>query len=265
MTPKQCALGGLAGKRIVVTRPSAQAAGLAAAITANGGTALLFPALEIRDIENPQVLFAILDRLDSFDLAVFMSPNAVSKGLEILSTRRGPGWPGTVRIAAIGSGSRRELGQHGIGSVLAPPSQADSEALLALPELQAAAGRRVVIFRGEGGRDLLGEALAARGAVVEYAECYARARPQPDCAPLLAAWARGEVDAVTVSSGEGLANFHEMIGGPGQEWLKRTPLFVPHQRVAGQAVRLGAGRVELAGPGDAEVVAALVAYFRDAK
>ena len=259
------ASAGLAGKRVVVTRPSAQAAGLAAAIAANGGTALLFPALEIRDIEDPQALFEILDRLDSFDLAVFISPNAVRKGLEILRTRRSPGWPGTLRVAAIGSGSRRELEQQGIGAVLAPTAQADSEALLALPELQAVSGRRVVIFRGEGGRELLGDALTARGAQVEYAECYRRARPQLDCAPLLAAWARGEVDAVTVSSGEGLASFFEMIGELGQQWMQRTPLFVSHERVAGEAAALGAGNVRVAGPGDAEVVAALVAYFRDAK
>jgi uroporphyrinogen-III synthase len=73
------------------------------------------------------------------------------------------------------------------------------------------------------------------------------------------------VDAVTVSSGEGLANFFDMIGESGQRWLKRTPLFVPHERVAGAAVGLGAETVQVAGPGDAEVVAALVAYFRDAK
>ena len=255
----------LAGKRVVVTRPSAQAAGLAAAITANGGTALLFPALEIRDIDDPHTLFAILDRLDSFDLAVFISPNAVRKGLAILQSRRGPGWPGTLRVAAIGRGSRRELEQQGIGAVLAPPAQAGSEALLALPELQAAAGRRVVIFRGEGGCELLGDALAARGAQVEYAECYRRTRPQADGAPLLAAWARGEVDAVTVSSGEGLASFFEMIGKPGRQWMQRTPLFVSHERVAGEAADLGAGNVRVAGPGDDEVVAAMVAYFRDAK
>jgi uroporphyrinogen-III synthase len=265
MTPKERAAGGLAGKTIVVTRPSVQAAGLARRIEREGGRALLFPAIEIRDIEDLRPLHAILDRLADFDLAVFISPNAVLRAFNHLRARDIPGWPRKLRAAAIGRGSRRELGRHGIEDVMAPSAEADSEALLALPGLQALEGKRVVIFRGEGGRELLGDALAARGAVIEYAECYVRARPQPDCAPLLAAWTRGEVDAVMVSSGEGLANFYEMIGKPGQERLKRTPLFVPHERVAGQAVRLGAGRVQLAGPGDTEVVAALVAYFRDAK
>ena len=248
-----------------MTRPSAQAAGLAAAISAEGGTALLFPALEIRDVEDPQALFAILDRLERFDLAVFISPNAVRKGLEHLSVRRSAGWPGKLRVAAIGSGSRSELERHGFGAILAPSAQADSEALLALPELEAMEGRRVVIFRGEGGRELLGASLAARGAAVEYAECYRRVPAHTDCAPLLAAWARGEVDAVTVSSGEGLAGFFAMIGERGRHWMQNTPLFVPHERVAVEAAALGAGNVRVAGSGDAQAVAALVAYFRGAK
>lgn len=255
----------LAGRRVVVTRPSAQAAGLAAAIGAQGGTALLYPALEIRDVDDPRALFAILDRLERFDLAVFISPNAVRKGLENLSVRRRDGWPAKLRVAAIGGGSRRELERRGFRDVLAPSAQADSEALLALPELEAMEGRRVVIFRGEGGRELLGAALAARGAAVEYAQCYRRVRAPTDCAPLLAAWARGEVDAVTVSSGEGLAGFFAMIGEPGRHRMRDTPLFVPHERVALEAAALGARNVRVAGSGDAEAVAALVAYFRDAK
>jgi uroporphyrinogen-III synthase len=265
MRPADCAARGLAGKRIVVTRPSAQAAGLAGAIERAGGTALIFPAIEIRDVEDLRPLFAILDRLEDFDMAVFISPNAVHRAFDLVRARHAAGWPHNLRVAAIGRGSRRELERQGIEQVVAPLVDADSEALLALPELEVLAGRRVVIFRGQGGRELLGDALAARGAVVEYAECYRRTRPQTDCGPLLAEWARNAIDAVTVSSGEGLANFCDMIGASGRQWLKRTPLFVPHERVAGQAVGLGAGRVRVAGPGDAEVVAALVAYFRDAK
>lgn len=265
MKPADCAARGLAGKRIVVTRPSAQAAGLAGAIERAGGTALVFPAIEIRDIENLRPVFAILDRLEDFDMAVFISPNAVRRAFDLMRARRASGWPRNLRVAAIGRASRHELERQGMEQIVAPPVDADSEALLALPELGALAGRRVVIFRGQGGRELLGDALAARGAVVEYAECYRRTQPQTDCGPLLAAWARDEIDAVTVSSGEGLANFCEMIGESGRCWLKRTPLFVPHERVAGHAAGLGAGRVRVAGPGDAEVVAALVAYFKDAK
>src|SRR5438874_1776354 len=82
--------------------------------------------------------------------------------------------------------------------------------LLERTEMQHVAGKRVLIVRGEGGRELLGESLAARGALVEYAQCYRRVRPAIDAAPLLAAWRRGELDAVTVLSAQALDNFIDL-------------------------------------------------------
>ena len=257
--------GALAGRGIVVTRPRAQAGPLASAIEQEGATALVYPAIEIRDVEDLRGLHAIIDRLDAFDLAVFVSPNAVQAALKLVRARRSSGWPRHLRVATIGQGSRRELEQQGFSGVIAPHGRADSESLLAMLEGAAQSIARLVIFRGEGGRELLAEALSARGAKVEYAECYRRVRPVLDAAPLLAAWARGEVDAVTVSSGEGLRNFCALIGSAGQAWLRGTPLFVPHARVAADAAQSGIATVRVSGPGDAEVLEALVAYFRDAQ
>jgi uroporphyrinogen-III synthase len=257
--------GPLAGRRILVTRPHEQVEGLAGLIRQAGGEPVVVPAIEIRDLADPDPFFELADRLEAFDLAIFVSPSAVHNALRLLRLRReAKPWPARLRLAALGSGSRRALERSGFSEVLAPPPPADSEALLALPALADVAGRRVVIFRGEGGRELLGDTLAARGAHVEYAACYRRARPDPDPGAL-AAWARGAVHAVTVSSGEGLANLYEMLGAPGQQRLKQSPLFVPHARVAAQAARLGVREIVVAGAGDEEIVAGLVAYFRDAK
>ncbi len=254
--------GPLAGRGVVVTRPHERAETLAAMIREAGGEALVFPAIEIRELEDLRPFFAIADRLGEFDLAIFISPNAVARAMELLRRRRGDApWPPGLAVAAIGSGSRRELERLGFGGVIAPGAQADSEALLALPGLARVSGKRVVIFRGEGGRELLAGTLAARGATVEYAECYRRVRPDADPGMLLAAWARGAVSAVTVSSTEALANLFESVGEHGREWLRKTPLVVPHARVAEEAKRRGAREVLLAGPGDAETVARLVAYF----
>jgi uroporphyrinogen-III synthase len=249
----------LQGKGIVVTRPAHQAQRLVRLIEEAGGRALRFPAIEIRDIEDPRPLEALLARLDEFDIVIFVSPNAARKGLERIGAHRT--LPAGAVVAAIGSGSRRELARHGVKQVIVPERGFDSEALLEQPALREVAGKRIVIFRGVGGRELLGERLAARGARVEYAECYRRARPELDCAPLLAAWARGEVHAVTASSSEGLRNFHEMIGAAGRERLRATPLFVPHPRIAEAARALGLERVQVTDPGDEGVVAALADYF----
>jgi len=259
VTPRAAPLAGL---RVVVTRPQAQAEGLAELIREAGGEPLCVPAIEIRELADPRAVYAIADRLESFDMAVFVSRNAVRAALGLLRARRGgKPWPAKLSVATVGQGSRQELAAQGFTAVVAPPARSDSEALLALPEFAALTGKRIVIFRGEGGRQLLGETLAARGAAVEFAACYQRRRPASGAMQELKA--RG-VDALTVSSTEGLENFLKMLGDGASQRLARIPLFVPHPRVAEAAARRGLARVIVAGPRDAEMVAALVAYFGSA-
>ena len=220
---------------------------------------MLFPVLEIRDIENVAPVLDAAIRLDSFDLAVFVSPNAIEKALALILPRRA--WPAGLQVAALGKSSERELARQGIHEVISPPLRFDSEALLELTELTDVHGKRVIIFRGDGGREVLGDTLKARGATIEYVTCYRRARPQLDPAPLLKLWEVGQLDAVTLTSSEGLRNFHEMIGRLGQAWLKKTPAFVPHVRIAEQAQALGLAKVIPTGPGDDGLMAGLRAYF----
>jgi uroporphyrinogen-III synthase len=249
----------LAGRGILVTRPAQQAQALARLIEAAGGHAILFPVIEILEVEDLRPLLAIVGRLGEFDLAIFISPNAVDKAMNLIGARGG--LPPGLKVAAVGQGSARELRRRGLREVVAPRGRFDSEALLALPELAAVAGRRVVIFRGDGGRELLGETLRARGAEVTYAECYRRSRPSSDAAALLRAWARDEVHAVTVTSSEGLHNLFDMLGKLGQQWLKRTPLFAPHPRIAEAARALGIAPVIVTGPGDEGLFAGILEHF----
>jgi uroporphyrinogen-III synthase len=249
----------LAGKRIVITRPASQSEQLARLVREAGGEPLCVPAIEIRPLEDPAPFHALARRLADFELAIFVSRNAVRSALELLAGRP---WPARLRVATVGQGSREELERHGFAGVIAPAAQSDSEALLALPELHDVRGRRIVIFRGDGGRQLLGDELGRRGAAVEYAACYRRVRPAGE--GLAALWARG-VDAVAFSSAEGLANFVEMLGEGAIAKLAAVALFVPHERVAREAGRRGLPRAVIAGPRDGEVAAALVAYFGGAR
>lgn len=249
----------LVGRGIAVTRPLDQAERLAELIRAAGGVPIVCPALEIRDVADLAPLAALIDRLDAFDLAVFISPTAVQKAMNLIRARRE--LPARLRVAAVGKGSARELRKFGVAEVLAPAGRFDSEALLALPELADVAGRRIVIFRGEGGRELLGDALVARGARIEYAECYRRARPQGDADAMLRAWARDELAAVTVTSSEGLHNLYDMVGKLGQQWLRKTPLFVSHPRIAEAARALGLSQVIVAEGGDENMVRAIAEWF----
>lgn len=249
----------LAGRHIVVTRPAGQAAHLAEALAELGAQPVLFPVLAIEDLDDTTPLLDAAIRLDQYDWAMFVSPNAVDKALAvILAARR---WPESVRVATVGKSSEQALARHGIRDVVAPQERFDSEALLALPEFADVAGKRVVIFRGDGGRDLFGDTLKARGAEVDYITCYRRGMPAADPAPLLKLWSEGRLDALTVTSSEGLRNLCDMVGKLGQGWLKRTPTFVPHARIAAQARALGLHEVIETGPADAGLLAGLLEYF----
>ena len=147
----------LSGLNIVVTRPREQAVSLAQRIEQQGGNAVLFPLLEISPVADAKPLRTLIARLPEFNLAIFISPNAVRYGMEAILAVGAI--PPALKIATVGQGSARALRDLGVEKIIAPQDRFDSEALLALPELQQVAGWRVIIFRGDGGRELLGDSL----------------------------------------------------------------------------------------------------------
>ena len=238
-----------AGRGIVLTRPRELGTAFAKEIEARGARAIVFPTIEIQPLPAP----AVLRNLGAFDFVVFVSPSAVRVAQAML-----PPWPPSARAVAISFGTKRELDRAGIAPVIVPQAGADSEAVLAAPELQQVGGKRVLIIRGDDGRPLLGQALAARGASVEYAECYRRVRPLADATPLLAAWKRGEVHAVIALSAQALGNFIDLTQGA---LSRTTPFFVSHERIARHARGLGVREIVVAAPGDDAMIERLVAYF----
>jgi uroporphyrinogen-III synthase len=251
----------LAGLRVVVTRPRAQAEALAARIAALGGRPWIFPLLEILPPADPAPLAAAAARLEHFDFAVFVSPNAVQHALPVLCAGRA--WPVGVQVVAVGPATVQALAAAGVGPCLAPSGRFDSESLLALPELAPArvAGKKVLILRGNGGRELLGDTLAARGAQVLRIACYQRRGPDAGGrAAFLAGLVEGCFDALLLSSSEALA--HLLAGVPEAERprLLQLPIFVPHARIAQLAGQAGFSRVMCTAPADDGVLAGLCAY-----
>ncbi|MDP3539224.1 MAG: uroporphyrinogen-III synthase [Azonexus sp.] len=252
--------GPLAGRSIVVTRPLAQARPLADAILAAGGTPLIFPLLEIFPATDPQPLLAAVAELSDYALAVFISPNAVDYALpNILAAGA---WPKDLLPAAVGQGTVRALAAHGVSGCIAPTERFDSETLLALPELAAerVSGKRIAIFRGDGGRELLADTLRERGAVVDCITCYRRSAPSGGADQLLNAWRAEHLDALTVSSSEGLRYLLDLLDAEGRTFLQKTPVFVPHVRIAENARALGLSNIILSDAADAGIMAALLAY-----
>ena len=248
----------LAGKTIVVTRPRAQALPLAEAIGAAGGKPLFFPLLEISPAADPQPLRQAISCLADYTFAVFISPNAVDYAVPAILARGS--WPESLTPAAVGPGTVKALAAFGIFGCIAPVERFDSEGLLALPEMASVSGRRVAIFRGDGGRELLAETLRQRGAMVDCVTCYRRAGPPDGVATLIAAWRAGKLDALTVSSSEGLRYLIDLLDVEGRNFLHKTPVFVPHARIAEVAEEMGLSNIILTEGADTGILAGLSAY-----
>jgi uroporphyrinogen-III synthase len=233
-----------------------QAAALAQQVAALGGTPIIFPAIVIAAARDPAPLARALRELDRYDFAVFVSANAVVHALA-----GAPPWPAHIVALAPGAGTAAALQAAGVANARTPVIGADTEALLALPELADIAGKRIVIFRGNGGRELLGAGLRARGAIVDYVECYCREKPQSGAAGLAEAWSEGRIDAVTITSSEGLENLWGMLDAATRTRFAGTATFVPHPRIAEKARALSLAHVVVTEPNDARLLASLVEYF----
>lgn len=248
----------LAGIGVLVTRPVHQSQRLAELIRSLGGEPLLFPAMDI--VALPDVATApVLKRLARFDLAIFTSPNAAQLAMQRIA--QAGGLPAGMRVAVLGPGTAAELKKFGVREMITPQADFDSEALLdALSELKFA-GKSVVIFRGQGGRELLGDSLRQRGADVEYVECYRRARPRHDLAELMPLWQQGRLRACLATSSEIVINLFDMAGEACRPWLCQTPMFVSHPRVAATAFAFGVHTIIVAGMGDEALATGLETWF----
>ena len=255
----------LQGRRILVTRPAAQAGTLAAMISEQGGQPVLFPLLEIRAATDSTPLQQAIARLDDYRMAIFISPNAVDFSVPRLLAARA--WPPKLQVAAIGPGTVARLAEYGITSVIVPRERFDSEALLEHPDFQAdrVTGQEILILRGNGGRELLAETLSQRGATIDAVTCYQRTAPT-DGRVLVSLLRTNALDALTISSSEGLHNLLALLDTDSIEQLRVTPIFVPHPRIAEIAATLDLRRIIQTAPADAGIIESLCAYpwpYRD--
>ncbi|MDP1536788.1 MAG: uroporphyrinogen-III synthase [Burkholderiales bacterium] len=241
----------LAGLHIVVTRAREQAVDLAKRIKQLGGKPLLFPLLEISAADTAGALRELAKELASYDLLIFISPNAVKYGMASLGAL-----PRTVRAATVGQGSARALREAGVTDIIVPGGNFDSEALLAMPQMQNVSGWNIAILRGDAGRELLGDTLKQRGAKVEYIPCYQRSKARFDSKGLLDT----APDAISVTSSEALAHLGESVDESAKSRLTAIPLFVPHPRIAEAAQQHGWRQVIITGSGDDGLLTGLMVW-----
>jgi len=224
-------------RRVLVTRPTGQADRLCRMLEAAGYAAIPMPAMEIVAPLDSSWLETVLDELDSYDMAVFVSVNAVNMGLEFILNERD--WPEHMLIATVGARSAEALLKYGLSVDFVPEHRFNSEALLALDDLQDMSGQRVAVFRGNGGREYLHDTLTERGAEVDYAEVYRRVCPVVDAKSMLKLLQPEFLFCITVNSNETLQNLFEMAGPEGRPLLLDQKLVVASQRQQLLAQQLG--------------------------
>ncbi|MDB5775836.1 MAG: Uroporphyrinogen-III synthase [Herbaspirillum sp.] len=252
-----------AAAAIVITRPRAQSEMLAPRIAALGLRPVIFPLLEIGPLADASALQAALADLSRYALVMFVSPNAIDAAFQFIGR-----WPQAVAIGIVGAGSRAALERHGVNAsnarIVAPadPAKTDSEGLFAALDRRALQGRRVLIVRGQDGRDFFRDALLGIGVQVEQVSAYRRGKPPFDSAA--AAQLRQLLDSDSVwivTSSEALRNLQDMLKQSGFAdavvKMQQKRLIVPHPRIAETARLAGFSRVSLTGSGDERLLAAL--------
>lgn len=201
-------------KTILLTRPLGENEPLAVLLRADGLSPVVRPLIElIEKPVDPEMKRIALD-LDRYDKIIFVSKSGVRFGLPLLENYW-PQWPISLEWFSVGPGTAEALKQCGV--VASFPALAGSEGLLALSGLQDVADKQVLIVRGAGGRELLGQSLGASGASVTYLETYRRLPLQHDFSDLVT----GSI--VILTSAEIMENFASLVGDRLHEYHAVVP------------------------------------------
>lgn len=234
----------LHGINILVTRPSAQAQNLCNKIRVLGGNPLLLPTIEIIAAPAQPATHAAIAKLAAYDLAIFISPNAVQHAAAYFQ-QHCPVWPAATKVAAIGASTAQALNTLGINVDFCPAPHFTSEGLLAIPFLQTIAGKKILLFRGNDGRDLLANTLRARGAQLTEVIVYQRTLPSFAKSTLTALWQTDTLELIICTSNTGLQNLFTLVGEEGRTWLQNMRLLLVSARMAKFAQTLGVTRTPL--------------------
>lgn len=220
--------------QVLVLRPQPGADETVALLRRHGIAAVALPLLDIEALAPSPAARATVQRLDEFDRILFTSPAAVRHGLALIDAFW-PQYPLRPLWLAVGARTRALLADAGI-KALAPPDDESAEGLLGLDAMQVPELRKVLLVRGEGGRDIIASTLAARGVRVEHLVVYRR-RARQAALP-----APARISALVASSGDVV---DALLANDGLR-LSDRPLIVPSERVATRAREAGFERVKVA-------------------
>ena len=226
--------GPLQNKWVVNTRAEHQAQPLTEKLIAAGANVISFPLLCITPPENLETVERQLASLKDYDLAIFISTNAVEQTFNKIDTSVLK----TLKLACVGQKTGLALKQHGLDSDFCPERYFNSEALLALDELQKfIPGKKIALIKGDGGRDLLKKSLHKWGGDVKSIDVYQRTCPQHSLDLLKYHQQRQELDIIILTSGFSVQSFFTLAGATSGEkseeidWINSVTLLLGSERL----------------------------------
>lgn len=261
--------------KVIITRPARHALRLQEGLQQCGREVVMFPLFDIVLNTETSQIDACLRNLSDYRLVIFVSPNAIDAcfaRLALLSESAGASWPQDVAVGVMGEGSRQALASYGLHAenarIFCPihPERTDSETLLAVLDLPDLRGKKVLIIRGDSGRDFLADALQLQGVEVEQVAAYQRRIPvfDADKQQQMRALLSQENDWVITSSAvlstllewccqidAADATFNAVVK------MQQQHLVLPHFRIAEVAKKLGFSHLTLTASGDEKLLLAL--------
>ena len=228
--------------RILITRPQAQAQKWQQCLQKAGFDTVMAPLMVIQpyteaDGQHMLATHHVVETLNQYQIVIFVSQNAVMQAVPLI-TRQWPRGLDAVDFLAVGKATGALLKQLGWPALEASGAM-NTESLLELAPLQQLTDKRVVIFRGEGGRPLLQQQLQSRGAEVTACALYRRVFvDEALCTLLQNGWGTNG-DIVSIFSGETLHYWDQIICMADKPEWRRLPLLIPGQRVYDAAIAAG--------------------------
>lgn len=240
----------LSGWYVISLRPSGGHACVRRAAAALGARVLPVSTVGLELLPAGAALVAALEGQE----VVFTSPAAVAfaRAQQPLAARPGQRW------LALGAGTAAALAGAGIGEVQVPEGRPDADALLGMAALRAPAGRHIGLVTAPGGRGLIAETLAQRGAVMHVANVYRRVSRVPGARTLARLAALPATSALLVSSAEAFDGLWSLVPEPERARLRARPAVASSPRLAARLAQEGFAAVVLAdGAAPSALLAAL--------
>lgn len=226
----------LSGTRILICRPQESAEEMARALSAIGAECSCFPTLTINATALSERDRQLILNLDQYLHIIVTSQHAAKLGLEHID-QVWPQFPIDQSWYPIGEKTASLLADEQL-NVIHPDKALTSESLLDIAALQKVKHQKILIMKGEEGRDLLRKTLVSRGAHVDELTLYQRSCPEYSQAEIVNALKTFHADYLVTLSGETLENLISLSERVNID-LSQLTFIVPSYRVANIAYQRG--------------------------